>query len=383
MQYGISGAGLPDMDASTLWRARGWNVGIFYWNELADDDISSTERKIQDAGGAMHWLRRGADGSTEACEAPQGTGCVAAQLAAALEPLWMASCCRGGGEEASQLRLVGHSLGAQLVIAAARRLLANCPPHCMRRESSPRSHADTQQTHPVAAGAQPGSKGCAESLREGCLVSMSEQEPRHAACMVDGGDATPSESVAPLRIALLDPFCSTGGKEWLDGATPQQRADESLEALCRALPSTVVECYRTSVLGDPPLASLSGLWGERCELLHQRAAFTYVSPAQAHPWDVRSRHIAAVSLYFLSIAAEPRDEEVSPSVPGECRRPQDRYQQPWHGAMHPGAPDEFIRDMMRREPLRNPGGKLSDRSPCHSATGTSICSSIGPFSITR
>ena len=55
MQYGISGAGLPDMDASTLWRARGWNVGIFYWNELADDDISSTERKIQDAGGAMHW----------------------------------------------------------------------------------------------------------------------------------------------------------------------------------------------------------------------------------------------------------------------------------------------------------------------------------------
>lgn len=47
-----------------------------------------------------------------------------------------------------------------------------------------------------------------------------------------------------------------------------------------ALLLQVVECYRTSVLGDPPLASLSALWGEQCEMLHRRAAFTYVSPAQ-------------------------------------------------------------------------------------------------------
>ena len=361
-----------------LWRERGWNVGIFYWNELADDDISSAERKIQDAGEPMHWLRRNTDGSTELRLAPEGTGCVAAQLAAALEPLWKASCCPAEGAEAPQLRLVGHSLGAQLIIAAARRLLADHPPQCIRHKSVLCSHTEPLQTHLVAARPQPSTgrriEGCAEGVltcdamggaaggeegsaedgaedgAQGSLEGGSEDglgfvpKPKslEVARAMGGGETARLDIVAPLRIALLDPFCSKGVKEWLSGATPQQRADESLEALCRALPSTVVECYRTSVLGNPPLAWLSELWGERCELLHRRAAFTYVSPRQVHPWDVRSRHIAAFSLYFLSMAAAANH-----GAPRKCDSGSDyQYQQSWHGAMHPGAPDEFIREMM-------------------------------------
>ena len=53
------------MDALPLWAARGWNVGIFYWNQFADDTLEEAERKIHSANrtpAGMRWQKRFEDG---------------------------------------------------------------------------------------------------------------------------------------------------------------------------------------------------------------------------------------------------------------------------------------------------------------------------------
>ena len=278
-EQGVSAEELPDVDAAALWAARGWNVGIFYWNQLADDTLPEAERKIHSAGGdvGMRWQRRAPDGGTAAvAAAAEGElPCVAESLAEALAPLWQAGGGGGGGGDGvPQLRLIGHSLGVQLVIEASRRLLERHPP--------------------VAATA----------------------------------------AAAPLRLALLEPFFTTGRKAWLGGKSGVERAEESLALLRRALPQLPIECYRTSVLGDPPpcTACLLPMLGANSRSLHDHCAFSYVAPPQLHALQFRSRHIAAFSLYQLSIAAAALD------AAGE---------RPWAGAMHPGASDAAILAHMR------------------------------------
>ena len=295
-EQGETAEELPDVDAAALWAARGWNVGIFYWNQLADDTLPEAERKIHSACGevGMRWQRRAPDGGTSAVAVAEGEmPCIAECLVEALAPLWQACGGRSGGGSALQLRLIGHSLGAQLVIEASRRLLERYPP----------AAATTATTVGAAAAADV------------------------AAASVGAATA------APLRLALLEPFFTTGRKPWLGGATGVERADESLTLLRRALPQLPIECYRTSVLGDPPLCvACLPMLGARSRVLHRHCAFSYVAPPQLHALSFRSRHIAAFSLYQLSIAASALD------AAGERQ---------WAGAMHPGASDDDILARMR------------------------------------
>lgn len=93
-------------DFAQIWRSKGWNVGICYWNQFADEgEVKDAEAKVWVANGprAMRW--RKADGSYENGPAKSaGTLCYEA-----LKP--MLSNFTG-----SQLRLAGHSLGSQMVI---------------------------------------------------------------------------------------------------------------------------------------------------------------------------------------------------------------------------------------------------------------------------
>ena len=46
-------AGWPDIDVITHWRAMGWNVGLFHWNQFADKLIvTDAEAKIWTANGS-------------------------------------------------------------------------------------------------------------------------------------------------------------------------------------------------------------------------------------------------------------------------------------------------------------------------------------------
>ncbi len=51
----LAHAGGPKVDITRAWRAKGWNLGALYWNQLADeDDVQHAEAKI--------WSRRGPKG---------------------------------------------------------------------------------------------------------------------------------------------------------------------------------------------------------------------------------------------------------------------------------------------------------------------------------
>lgn len=100
---GVTAELVPDVDALPLWAARGWNVAIFYWNQLADDTLPEAERKIHSAvgtsspGEGMRWQRRRQDGTTVHAEAAADTPCVAEMLARAIEPIWRCATDEQGG----------------------------------------------------------------------------------------------------------------------------------------------------------------------------------------------------------------------------------------------------------------------------------------------
>jgi uncharacterized protein YjdB len=102
------------IDLTTAWKNAGWNVGICYWNQFADEnEVKDAEAKVWSAAGpqAMRW--RKADGSygASALNISAGTMCANA-IASALANI----------PATSQLRLVGHSLGSQMVINVAQQL---------------------------------------------------------------------------------------------------------------------------------------------------------------------------------------------------------------------------------------------------------------------
>ncbi|EOD34927.1 hypothetical protein EMIHUDRAFT_227933 [Emiliania huxleyi CCMP1516] len=260
---GVKGERVPDIDAAELWAARGWNVALFYWNQ-----------------------------------------CVADQLASALLPLWRAAYGGGPSSSSSPLRLVGHSLGAQLVLEAVGRLVERQPP---------------------------------KGRRHLHLAEVSMQE-------------------APLRIALLDPFFSPGAKQYLPRQTsPAARGVANLSAALRSLPHLPVELYRASILGDPPLcAALLPHLGDPTPQLHELAAFGYVVPPGVHPLSPRARHIAAVGLYFLSIAHE--EDALTP----------------WEGRMHPRAHDGLICERMVAQTIRSQSAQRAAPQPLQPATPASL-----------
>lgn len=105
-------AGGPDLDLAQSWLAAGYNVGILYWNQFADEgEVKDAEAKIWTATGprAMRW--RKADGS-------YATG----PSVSAGELLFRAYRDNLAGYQGSNIRLLGHSLGNQMAIVIAKKV---------------------------------------------------------------------------------------------------------------------------------------------------------------------------------------------------------------------------------------------------------------------
>ena len=102
-------------NVADAWLTAGWNVGIFYWNQFADeDDVRSAESKIWglsdptvEAAG-MRW--RQCDGSFSSASSPE----------VPVGELFLESYRNAlAGYQGSNIRLVGHSLGNQVVTRLA------------------------------------------------------------------------------------------------------------------------------------------------------------------------------------------------------------------------------------------------------------------------
>ena len=99
-------------DLTSAWKQAGWNVGLCYWNQFADEDeVKDAEAKVWVANGprAMRW--RNASGNYSNGPALSAGTLCANSIANAMR-----------GYRGTHLRLVGHSLGSQMVINVAQQL---------------------------------------------------------------------------------------------------------------------------------------------------------------------------------------------------------------------------------------------------------------------
>jgi hypothetical protein len=100
-----------DSNSMKSWKNRGWNVGVFYWNQFADEsEVKDAEAKIWSANGPKGMRYRLNDGSVSMVQSPnKSVGELAfEQISAAL-----------ANNTSGNIRFAGHSLGNQLAVYAA------------------------------------------------------------------------------------------------------------------------------------------------------------------------------------------------------------------------------------------------------------------------
>lgn len=178
-----------DINTANAWIDDGWNVGLFYWDQLADEPaVGDAETKIWNSNNEnahnMRW--RCINGSFSEVGAPNVS---VSELfydayVAAMTP-WAAK-----QKNITEIRVAGHSLGNQLA---------------------------TLLTHKVSDA-------------------------------VLAGAIHPSLKVK--RLALLDPFYSLGSKSYLNGSTVVKEILKKAKELRRR--TTAIEIYKTSFATNPP-----------------------------------------------------------------------------------------------------------------------------------
>ncbi|MCG8571427.1 MAG: cell adhesion protein [Spirochaetes bacterium] len=100
----------------TAWKNAGWNVGIFYWNQFADEDeLTDAEAKIWSANGPKGMRYRQSDGNYKGDEAGDFiiTDSVGELAFAQLKEILK-------NNNSHDIRFVGHSLGNQLATNVAK-----------------------------------------------------------------------------------------------------------------------------------------------------------------------------------------------------------------------------------------------------------------------
>lgn len=102
------------------WLDKGWNVGIFYWSQWADEDeVKDAEAKIWSRTGPKGFRYRLIDGTYRTTLNPSGT-------AACAELAYQAFVSALSTNTSGNIRLVGHSLGNQMVTRLAELVYTNC-----------------------------------------------------------------------------------------------------------------------------------------------------------------------------------------------------------------------------------------------------------------
>lgn len=110
--FNREGAGGPSLDLATAWLNAGYNVGVLYWNQFADEgEVKDAEAKIWTAGGprAMRW--RNASGAYS-----NGPSQSAGDL------LFNSYKANLAGYSGSNIRILGHSLGNQMAIVLTKKI---------------------------------------------------------------------------------------------------------------------------------------------------------------------------------------------------------------------------------------------------------------------
>jgi uncharacterized protein YjdB len=105
-------AGGPNLDLAHAWLAAGYNVGILYWNQFADEgEVKDAEAKIWTASGprAMRWRKTSGAYSNGPA---QSVG----------DLLFQSYKDNLAGYTGSNIRLLGHSLGNQLAIVLTKKI---------------------------------------------------------------------------------------------------------------------------------------------------------------------------------------------------------------------------------------------------------------------
>ena len=101
-----------NVDSASYWINKGWNVGIFYWNQLADEsEVKDAEAKIWTTSGSKGMRWRMVDGTYNSTNVPNVS-------AAQLFVNDYESCMKGFS--GSEIRFAGHSLGNQMVTNGAK-----------------------------------------------------------------------------------------------------------------------------------------------------------------------------------------------------------------------------------------------------------------------
>ncbi len=166
----------PTKDFVDVWISEGYNVGILYWDQFADEsEVKNAEAKIWSVDGpkGMRWLDSEGDYHT-------GPDENVTELLLEKYDIAMA------GYEGDDIRLAGHSLGNQLALRLADKLV-------------------------IQAAA---------------------------------GDI--ASNLVPQRVSLLDPFYSNYAKSYLDGEWVGEKARQIVARLKAA--DIAIDSYRTSAV---------------------------------------------------------------------------------------------------------------------------------------
>ncbi|PFA69147.1 cell adhesion domain-containing protein [Bacillus sp. AFS015802] len=102
----------PDVNTVDYWVSKGWNIGIFYWNQLADEsEVKDAEAKIWSTSGpkGMRWRKKDGTYSTEGSPTVSAAQLFVNTYKQAMQ-----------GFTGNEVRLAGHSLGSQMVTNGAK-----------------------------------------------------------------------------------------------------------------------------------------------------------------------------------------------------------------------------------------------------------------------
>eukprot|EP00624_Nannochloropsis_granulata_P002526 evm.model.NODE_22740_length_8389_cov_39.273216.2 len=201
-------------------------------------------------------------------------------------------------------RLVGHSLGTQLVVHATTLLSQQ-----KDREEKEAAAATVTAAAAAVTAAAVAAAGVAaiRAAQDGTYGNNKERKKaiktakRVAAMTNTAATATATATAAaaaaaaqkapvqlPTRICLLDAFATLGVKAYLSGWPVMMVVQREVVAL-RDL-GIVFEQYQTSMIGRRGL------------LLRHLTAFVQLDPPDIPWYRLRARHVAAVHMYFLSFS---------------------------------------------------------------------------------
>ena len=105
-------AGGPDLDLAHAWLAAGYNVGVLYWNQFADEgEVGDAEAKIWTATGprAMRWRNSSGVYSSGPTQS-------------ASDLLFNSYRTNLAGYTGNNIRIAGHSLGNQMAIVLTKKI---------------------------------------------------------------------------------------------------------------------------------------------------------------------------------------------------------------------------------------------------------------------